>query len=135
MLNSNLRTQTVESWRYTVGGKHINLLNLQDHALDVIINETADRTSEYIIYHMTKCNAIPAYENTSPIHRTIYDKANMYNYELELQVKQSNPDCEFVGIKADCLVFNNAATDPPNSNVWRGIKKCDVNLIKQYTVN
>ena len=37
--------------------------------------------------------------------------------------------------KTDCLVFNNVTTDPPTSNAWGGIKKCDVPLIKQCTVN
>ena len=56
-------------------------------------------------------------------------------YELELQVKELNPNCELVGIKTDCLVFNNVTTDPPTSSAWGGIKKCDVPLIKQCTVN
>ena len=56
-------------------------------------------------------------------------------YELELQVKELNPKFELVGLNTDCLVFNNVTTDPPTSNAWGGIKKCDVPLIKQCTVN
>ena len=77
---------------------------------------------------------ISTYENTLPIHRKIYDKANMEMYELYLQVKELNPKCEFVGIKTDCLVFNNITKEPPTSNAWGGIKKCDVPLIKECTV-
>ena len=58
----------------------------------------------------------------------------MEMYELELQVKELNPNCELVGIKTACLVFNNVTIDPPTSNRWGGIKKCDVPLIKQCTV-
>ena len=56
-------------------------------------------------------------------------------YELYLEVKDFNPDCEFVGIKTDCLVFNNITHDPPTSNKWGDIKKHDVPLIKEFTVN
>ena len=56
-------------------------------------------------------------------------------YELYLEVKDFNPDCELAGIKTDCLVFNNITHDPPTSNRWGDIKKCDVPLIKECTVN
>ena len=59
----------------------------------------------------------------------------MEMYELYLQVKDLNPDCELVGIKTDCLLFNNITHDPPTSNGWGDIKKCDVPLIKECTVN
>ena len=47
----------------------------------------------------------------------------MEMYELYLGVKDFNPDCELVGIKTDCLVFNNITHDPPTSNKWGGVKK------------
>ena len=56
-------------------------------------------------------------------------------YELYLQVKDLNPDCELVKIITDCLRFNNITHDPPTSNGWGDIKKCDVPLIKECTVN
>ena len=56
-------------------------------------------------------------------------------YELYLQIKELNPDCELVGVKTDCLVFNNITNEPPTSNKWGSIKKCDVPLIKECTVN
>ena len=114
---------------------HVNLLNLSDDELELVINKTADNTSEPIIYQLSKNTEIPTYENTLPIHRKIYDKANMEMYELYLEVKDFNPDCELVGIKTDCLVFNNITHDPPTSNRWGGIKKCDVPSIKECTVN
>ena len=46
------------------------------------------------------------YENTLPVHRTIYDIANMEMYELYIGVMALNPKAELVGIKTDCLVFN-----------------------------
>ena len=115
--------------------EHVNLLNLSDDELEGVINETADKTSEPIIYQLSQKIEIPTYENTLPIHRKINDKANMEMYELYSQVKDLNPGCELVGIKTDCLVFNNITHDPPTSNGWGGIRKCDVPLIKECTVN
>ena len=49
-------------------------------------------------------------------------------YELYLQVKDLNPDCELVGIKTDCLLFNKITHDPPTSNGWGDIKmRCSIN--------
>ena len=59
----------------------------------------------------------------------------MEMYELDLEVKDFNPDCELVGIKTDCLVFNNITHDPPTSNKWGGIKQCDVPVVKECNVN
>jgi hypothetical protein len=112
----------------------INLLNLNDDELDDLINKTADITSKPILYQLSTNTEISTYENTLPIHRKIYDKANMEMYELDLQIKKLNPDCEFVGIKTDCAVYNNITTEPAISNVWGGIKKCDVPLIKECTI-
>ena len=70
-----------------------------------------------------------------PIHRKIYDKANREMYELHVEVKEFNPDCELAGIKTDCLVSNTIKHDPPTSNRWRDIKKCDVPLIKECAVD
>ena len=44
-------------------------------------------------------------------------------YELYLQVKDLNPDCELVGIETDRLLFNNITHDPPTSNGWGDINK------------
>ena len=52
----------------------------------------------------------------------------MEMYELYLQVKDLNPDCELVGIKTDCLLFNKITHDPPTSNGWGDIKmRCSIN--------
>ena len=50
----------------------------------------------------------------------------MEMYELYLEVKEFNLDCELAGIKTDCLVFNDTTHDPPTSNRWGDIKECDV---------
>ncbi len=75
------------------------------------------------------------YKNTLPIHRKVYDKANLEMYKLLLQIKELNPKCEFVGIKTDCLVFNKIKNHPPLSTNWGEIKKVDAPLIKDCTVN
>ena len=108
---------------------------MNDNELEQVIHQTADNTTEPILYQLSNKQEIPTYENTLPIHRKIYDKANMEMYELYLQIKELNPNCELVGIKTDCLVFNNITNEPPTSNKWGGVQKCDVPLIKECTVN
>ena len=78
---------------------------------------------------------LPLHENTLPIHRKIYDIARMEMYELDLQIKELNPECELVGIKTDCLEYNNRTNEPTTTTEWGGIKKCDVPLIKLCTIN
>ena len=61
--------------------------------------------SEPLVYKLNQKQNIPLYENTLPIHRKIYDKANMEMYELYANIKTNSPDCVFVGIKTDCPFF------------------------------
>ena len=98
----------------------INLLNADDDALNQIMKNA--NQNEPLLYQLSHKQDIPKYENTLPIHRKIYDKANMEMYELYLKIKQLNPKCELVGIKTDCLVFNNITTIPPTSDRWGDIK-------------
>ena len=87
----------------------INLLNADDDELDEIINLRSEEKP--ILYNVIDTTEISKYENTLPIHRKIYDIANMDMYELYLDVKKLNPKAELVGIKTDCLVFNQIKTD------------------------
>ena len=57
---------------------------------------------EPMIYNVIDKTEVSKYENTLPIHRTIYDIANMEMYELYLEVKALNPKAGLVGIKTDC---------------------------------
>ena len=41
-----------------------------------------------------------------------------------------NPKCELVGIKTDCLVYNNITTEPLLSNDWGGVKNVMSLLLK-----
>ena len=86
------------------------------------------------MYQLSHKQDIPKYESTLPIHRKIYDKANMEMYELYKRVKDANPECELVGIKTDCLVFNNLSTHVKTSHAWGGAKKVDPPLIKDCTI-
>ena len=83
--------------------EHINLLNADDDELDKIINSRSEE--EPILYDIIDKTEISKYENTLPIHRNIYDIANMEMYELYLEVMALSPKTELVGIKTDCLVF------------------------------
>ena len=85
-----------------------------------------------ILYQLSTNTEIPTYENRLPIHRKVYDKANMEMYELYLEVKVLSPDCGLAGIKTDCLVFNNITHDPPTSNRWGDIQK---NVMYHYIKN
>eukprot|EP00972_Heterocapsa_arctica_P019225 2836037-Heterocapsa_arctica.AAC.1 len=54
--------------------------------------------------------------------------------ELLLEVKALIPRCKLIGIKTDCLVFNNAKNDIRTSNDWGCVKKCEVPSINPYTL-
>ena len=86
------------------------------------------------MYQIGVNERVDNYQNTLAIHRKIYDKANMEMYELYKRVKDANPECELVGIKTDCLVFNNLSTHVNTSHAWGGAKKVDPPLIKDCTI-
>ena len=58
----------------------------------------------------------------------------MEMYELYLDVKKLNPKAELVGIKTDCLVFNQIKTDIALSDEIGGVKTCRVPESNQYTL-
>ena len=88
-----------------------------------------------MIYDVIDKTEINKYENTLPIHRKIYDIANMEMYELYLEVMALNPKAELVGIKTDCLVFNNIKKDIELNDDIGGVKKCMVPESNKYTLN
>ena len=90
---------------------------------------------EPILYDIIDKNSICKYENTLPIHRKIYDIANMEMYELYLQVKELNPRAQLVGIKTDCLVFNGVKKHIELSKEMGGVKLCKVPNINKYILN
>ena len=57
-----------------------------------------------MLYNIVGKTEISKYENTLPIHRNIYDIANMEMYELYLEAMYLNPKAELIGIKTDCCV-------------------------------
>ena len=99
----------------------INLLNADDDELDKIINSKSEE--EPVIYNVVDKTEISKYENTLPIHRKIYDIANMEMYELYLEVRALNPKAELVGIKTDCLVVNKIMKDIELSDEIGGVKE------------
>jgi hypothetical protein len=111
-----------------------NILNATTNELERIIEENST-INPPMVYQISFNNEIPLYENTLPIHRKIYDIARMEMYELYMEVKELNPKCVLVGIKTDCLVFNRVKIDPPLSKEWGGVKKCNVPLIKECTID
>ena len=71
--------------------------------LNELINNADE--SDPMIYRLSNKQQIPLYEHSSPIHRKIYDKANMEMYELCVKIKDINPHSKLVSIKTDCLVL------------------------------
>jgi hypothetical protein len=69
--------------------KSCDLLNLNDDMLNELINNANE--SDPMIYRLSNKQQIPLYENSLPIHRKIYDKANMEMYELYMKIKDTNP--------------------------------------------
>jgi hypothetical protein len=59
----------------------------------------------------------------------------MEMYELCMEIQDTNPHSKLVGIKTDCLVFQNITSKPPTSNKWGDIKISSVPLIKECTIN
>ena len=55
----------------------------------------------------------------------------MEMYELYLEVMSVNPKAEFIGIKTDCLVFNEIKEDIGLSNEIGGVK----NVAFQTVIN
>ena len=98
----------------------INVLNADDGELDEIINSRSEE--EPMIHNVIDKTEISKYENTLPIHRKIYNIANMEMYELYLEVMALNPKAELVGIKTDCLVFNKIKKDIELSDEIGGVK-------------
>ena len=87
-----------------------------------------------MIYNVIDKTEISKSENTLPIHRKIYDIANMEMYELYLDVKKLNPKAELVGIKTDCLVFNKIKKYIELNDDIGGVKKCMVPESNKYTL-
>ena len=103
--------------------EYLNLLNVSNDEFNNVICETHNNTTEPLLYHLSMKVKIPMYGNTLPIHRKIYDVARMDMYELHLQIKELNPNCELAGMQTDCLVYNNITVEPPTSNTWGDVKK------------
>ena len=75
-----------------------------------------------MLYNVIDKTEISKYENTLPIHRKIYDIANMEMYELYLEVMSINPKAELAGVRTDCLVFNRTKKDIELSDEIGGVK-------------
>ena len=59
--------------------EHVNLLNADDDELDEMTH-SRHSGEEPVLYDITDKTEISKYENTLPIHRNIYDIANMDMY-------------------------------------------------------
>ena len=99
------------------------MLNSNEHGLQNLIQEANYNTHEPMLYQLSRNIEIPMYEHTLPIHRGIYDIARMEVYELHLIIHKSNPDCELIGVKTYCLVYNSITNKPFTCTKWGGINK------------
>ena len=97
------------------------LIYADEDELDEIINSKSEE--EPMIYNVIDKTETSKYGNTWPIHRKIYDIANMEMYELYLEVRALSPKAELVGIKTDCLVSNKIKKDIELSDEIGGVKK------------
>ena len=87
------------------------------------LSKCKDKGHDPLIYKLVYNNEYPLYDNSLPIHRKVYDKANMDLYEIHLKIRRLNPKCKFVGIKTDCLVYSNITTEIETSDKWGEFKK------------
>ena len=80
------------------------MLSIQhDHLYDSLDNEKGTP----ILSRIEITNEIKSFENGLPIHRKIYVLANMKIYEYYNKTKELNSIPLFIGIKTDCLLFDN----------------------------
>ena len=91
--------------------------------MEQLLLKCQDKNNDPLIYKLVYNNEYPLYDNSLPIHRKIYDKANMDLYEIHLEVKRFNPKCKSVGIKTYCLVYKNITTEIETSDKWGGVKR------------
>ena len=131
--DDNIRIQGI--YKDNNNTTYANMLNLNDEDFHNLIQAAQNNTQEPILYQLSTNKEIPMYENTLPIHRKNYDVARMQMYEIHLTITELNPNCEFVGVKTDCLAYNNITVEPSTSTRWGDIKKCDVPVIHECTVN
>ena len=76
--------------------------------------------------------SIPTYENTLRIQRNIYAKMEVYELHRKIEL---NPECELVGVKTYCLVYNNITNQPLTCTKCGGIKQSDVPIIHECIIN
>ena len=103
--------------------KSVNLVNSNENDLQDLIEAAQNNTIESMLYKLPIDIKSPTYENTLPIHRKIYDIAKTEVYELHRKIEELNPECELVGVKTYCLVYNNTTNQPLICTKWGGIKK------------
>ena len=61
----------------------------------------------------------PVYKNVLPIHRKIYDVANMMVYKKHLHIMSLNPRAELVRVKTDLLGYINIDNEiPTDYHTW-----------------
>ena len=63
-------------------------MNLNDNDLQDLTEYAQNNTIEPMLYKLPIYTQIPTYENTLPIHRNIYDIANMEVYELHRKIEE-----------------------------------------------
>ena len=56
-------------------------------------------------------------------------------YELHRKIEELNPECELVGVKTNCLVYNNITNQPSTCTKWGGIKQSDVPIVHECPIN
>ena len=56
-------------------------------------------------------------------------------YELHSNMHKSNPDCESIGVKTCCLVYDSITNQPFTCTKWGGIKTCDVPTMHECTID
>ena len=92
--------------------------------LQTIINNAKQNQYDPMVWLININKKTPVYKNALPIHRKIYDVANMMVYKKHLYIMSLNPRAELVRVKTDLLGYINIDNEIPiDYHTWGCVKR------------
>ena len=104
--------------------------------LQTIINNAKQNQYDPMVWLININKKTPVYKNALPIHRKIYDVANMMVYKKHLYIMSLNPRAELVRVKTDLLGYINIDNEIPiDYHTWGvlSVNGCPLNRPKYMT--
>lgn len=82
-------------------------MNLDTLQTMLYLVRSRDKQFEPMVWMPEVSNKTPSYNNALPIHKKLYDVANMMVYENHLQIMSFDPRAELVGVTTYSLCYIN----------------------------